>query len=106
MLVVFKTINDVESNLSPQLEEFKKIMSLQECYTEPVNTFHVVLATSGPFDESAMISRIEFLLKERRDDLKCLGLRLVNFLVPQPPKVRTHAGDLDWSRRGPNRERY
>jgi len=87
MLAVFKSINEVDGSLVKQLEEYKKIMALQECYTEPVNTFHVVLATSGPFDEAAMISRIEFILKERKDDLKCLGIRLVNVLVPQPPKV-------------------
>jgi hypothetical protein len=86
-LTVLKSINDVEGNLPKQLEEFKKNMALQDCYTEPVNTFHIALASSGPFDESAMVSRMELLLKERIEDLKCLGIRLVNFLVPQPPKV-------------------
>ncbi len=77
--------------MTPQIDDFKKIMAIQDCYTEPVNTFHIVLATSGPFDDAAMVSRIEQLLKERKDDLKCLGLRLVNVLVPQPPKVATPA---------------
>ena len=89
MMSVFKTIAEVDAGLHSQLEDFKKNMALQDCYAEPVNTYHIVLASSGPFDESAMISRIESILKDKKDELKCLGIRMVNFLVPQPPKVST-----------------
>jgi hypothetical protein len=89
MMSVFKTIAEVDAGLHGQLENFKKNMALQDCYAEPVNTYHIVLASSGPFDESAMISRIESILKDKKDELKCLGIRMVNFLVPQPPKVST-----------------
>ncbi len=93
MMSIFKTIADVDGSLHGQLEEFKKTMSLQDCYTEPVNTYHIVLASSGPFDESAMIARIESILKDKKDELKCLGIRMVNFLVPQPPRVNFTSTD-------------
>jgi hypothetical protein len=87
MLSVLKSVEEVEKRLGTVLENFKSTMVLQECYTEPVHTFHIVLAASNGAEEGDMISRLESILKEKIAELKCLGVRLVNVLVPQPPKV-------------------
>ena len=90
-MLVFKTIKEMQTNLDVRLEIFKSYAQFQQTDSDTnlndLNILHIIVQNSGPVDELTTVTRIECILKERKDILTSLGIRLVNFLFPQPPKV-------------------
>eukprot|EP00285_Hemiselmis_virescens_P001461 CAMPEP_0173409982 /NCGR_PEP_ID=MMETSP1356-20130122/73505_1 /TAXON_ID=77927 ORGANISM="Hemiselmis virescens, Strain PCC157" /NCGR_SAMPLE_ID=MMETSP1356 /ASSEMBLY_ACC=CAM_ASM_000847 /LENGTH=215 /DNA_ID=CAMNT_0014371547 /DNA_START=42 /DNA_END=685 /DNA_ORIENTATION=+ len=103
MLSVVDSIDETEEQLGNILGDYKKHMELEGCLTEEgcVNTFHVAIRSkkndNAITDQDALVSHIESMLKAHTDDLKCLGVRMVNYLIPQPPKLPRYFSFLECS---------
>jgi len=99
MLSVVDSMATAETSLPAILSEYKKHMDLEGCLTEEgcINTFHVSLRGTADKDKQTetIIATIEHMLHESRDDLKCLGVRMVNFLIPQSPKLPRYHSFLE-----------
>ena len=99
MLSVVDDLSTFESKAGTVLGAYKNHMDLEGCLTEDgcINTFHVALrsgsVTTG--EESKTVAKIETILKDNKDDLKCLGVRMVNALIPQPPKLPRYFSFLE-----------
>lgn len=102
MLTIVDSLNFAEDNVNTILGAYKSHMDLEGCLTEEgcVNTFHVALRSgeaTAVHDQESTIARIESMLRDSREDLKCLGLRMVNVLIPQPPKLPRYYTFLECS---------
>jgi len=87
MLSVMDKASDAAGKLPTALADFKAHMDQPAASGEPLNTFHVVFQDEGFIEDSdAFAKNAEIALKDNKAMLAELGIRHVNYVVPQGPK--------------------
>ena len=90
MLTVLDSPDAAAAQVPKALADFKAHMKGQPAASgEPLNTFHVAFkdgAVSADMDADKMAKNGEIVLKDNKEMLKELGVRHVNYIVPQGSK--------------------
>jgi len=87
MLTVVDKQSDVASMLPGALADFKTHMDQPSSTGEPLNTFHIAFKDEGMVsDADGFAKEAEIVLKDNKATLLELGIRHVNYIVPQGSK--------------------
>jgi len=87
MLSIVDKATDVGAKLPAALEDFKKHMNQPAASGEPLNTFHIAFKGEDTIaDSESYAQKAEIVLKDNKAMLSELGVRHVNYIVPQGSK--------------------
>mmetsp|Transcript_23591 Transcript_23591/g.76855 ORF Transcript_23591/g.76855 Transcript_23591/m.76855 type:complete len:2137 (+) Transcript_23591:142-6552(+) len=87
MLMVLQSAKDVPAALPAALQEFKD-NGATASPSEALNTFHIAFKANEVItNDDQFIAEAERVLRENKSTFRALGVRHVNYIVPQIPKA-------------------